>query len=91
MDEAEGRAVHKGDSRAQCSQQEKPSEMHQCLDQKVEVCSLEVFTLEVDGEAFLKRLSQEGHREEVVDRQKARHQVFAEVESALVLKDERSS
>lgn len=64
--------------------------MHERIDKEVQVGPLQVFEVEVGSEALNEHVPQEGIGKEVHD-EETRHQVFAESESPLVLKDERSS
>ena len=59
MDEAQGGSLHQGYARAQRTQQANARSMHQRVDKKVEVCPLEIFSLEVDGEALIEQLAQQ--------------------------------
>ena len=90
MDETQSGTVHQGNARAECTQQANESSMHQRLDKEVQVGPLQVFEVEVDGEALIEYVPQQGIGKEVHD-EETRHQVFADSESPLVLTDERSS
>ena len=65
-------------------------EMHDGFFEEVEVGACTIVALQVDGEAFVERHEAQGNRKKV-DGQKGRLQVFAQGESSLVLRDERSS
>jgi len=82
MDEAKGRSLHQGVTRAQLAQQAHESSLHKRVHEEIEVGQVEVFEIEVIREALA---GQE------VDCQETRRQVFALIERPLVLKDERSS
>jgi len=90
MDKAKGGSVHQGNSRTKRAQQADSRSLHERVIKEVEVCPVKVFALEVVCEALDQDLSQQGVGKEI-DGEETRHQVFALVESPLVLRDERSS
>jgi hypothetical protein len=91
MDQAKAGSLHQGDARAQREKQAQPRSMHDDFVEEIALGQGEIIAVEeLGGEALVEQVAQQGEREEI-DRQEEGRRLFAEGESPLVLRDERSS
>ena len=91
MDKTEAGPLHQGDACKERAQQAHSRSLHERLDEEVPVGEGKVIAIEeLVREALVEQVAWQIDGEEV-DHEETLHHLFVQVESPLVLKDERSS